>query len=56
MAVGACDPEAVDESELPTQLAEDRTDELALIDWGTPSWGPLLYDLAGNCSPKTSSQ
>ncbi len=29
----------------PEVLCDDRTGTLALIDWGTPSWGPLLHDL-----------
>lgn len=29
----------------PEVLRDDRSGTLALIDWGTPSWGPLLHDL-----------
>lgn len=29
----------------PEILRNPLTRELALIDWGTPSWGPLLFDL-----------
>lgn len=29
----------------PEILRNPTTGRLALIDWGTPSWGPLLFDL-----------
>jgi Ser/Thr protein kinase RdoA (MazF antagonist) len=30
----------------PEIVVDDQTGEVALIDWGTPSWGPLVHDLA----------
>lgn len=30
----------------PEVLVDRRSGDVALIDWGTPSWGPLLHDVA----------
>jgi Ser/Thr protein kinase RdoA (MazF antagonist) len=30
----------------PEVLVDERSHRLGLIDWGTPSWGPLLHDIA----------
>ena len=30
----------------PEILVDGSTESVALIDWGTPSWGPLVHDVA----------
>ena len=30
----------------PEILVDEKSDGIALIDWGTPSWGPLMHDVA----------